>query len=574
MRADTAASWRNFRPTAVQWALLAGLMFLVAAVSTAHAAPAPTPTGGPGGQGYLDTISSQFQAATTGWMTTAQGYAFKIFTALAAMDLSWWGIKQVLKKNDLADFIAGATLKIASIAFFYTIVKFAPTWMPLITSSFMDMGQAIGGAGAATASPSGVMSMAFSVVHQLYQVYNNAPGGLLNIGTNFFLAIVIAVTSLLALIGFGLVALQLLMTLIETYLVGGAGLVMLGFTGSGLTSSFGEKYIGYLVSVGIKLLMIYAIVGLGQNLINSELSYIAAYTIPGNSLPPTDLLTVGVSMLIYGVIGMQAPGMAGSLMNGSPNMSLGNVAGGGAAIAGGIAAAGAAGVAGYASAVKGLDKMAGLVGAGAGGSASGAGGAIAGVEKLAALGQATGAASSTAGASAVGMMGSKGGSIGGLPSGGGSGGVGGSVKGASVSPGVAGVGRASQAMMEGKGIAGTAGTPIGPRLAQSGAGASGPASGASSGTAARPAVGLAPAAGQPGPSVAAKGSTDSLGAPTGASGQAGSEKEGAAATDSDRHPFDVLKDNLGKVAATKDDIARHEGGGGSGIQIRLGHTEH
>ncbi|OYV35462.1 MAG: hypothetical protein B7Z83_07295, partial [Thiomonas sp. 20-64-5] len=215
-------------------------MLLLAVAVSAHAAPAPTPTGGPGGQGYLDTISSQFQAATTGWMTTAQGYAFKIFTALAAMDLSWWGIKQVLKKNDLADFIAGATLKIASIAFFYTIVKYAPTWMPLITSSFMDMGQAIGGSSAATASPSGVMSMAFSVVHQLYEVYNKAPGGLLNIGSNLFLAIIIAITSLLALIGFGLVALQLLMTLIETYLVGGAGLVMLGFTGSGLTSSFGE----------------------------------------------------------------------------------------------------------------------------------------------------------------------------------------------------------------------------------------------------------------------------------------------------------------------------------------------
>jgi cytochrome c2 len=192
MRTATAAIRRNTPVIAMQAAALAGLMLLVVAVTTAHAAPAPTPTGGPGGQGYLDTISAQFQAATTGWMTTAQGYAFKIFTALAAMDLSWWGIKQVLKKNDLADFIAGATLKIASIAFFYTIVKYAPTWMPLITSSFMDMGQAIGGSSAATASPSGVMSMAFSVVHQLYEVYNKAPGGLLNIGSNLFLAIIIA----------------------------------------------------------------------------------------------------------------------------------------------------------------------------------------------------------------------------------------------------------------------------------------------------------------------------------------------------------------------------------------------
>lgn len=547
MRTITAAVRRNPLSPAVQWVVLAGLMLLAAAVTSAHAAPAPTPTGGPGGQGYLDTISSQFQAATTGWMTTAQGYAFKIFTALAAMDLSWWGIKQVLKKNDLADFIAGATLKISSIAFFYTIVKYAPTWMPLITSSFMDMGQAIGGSSAATASPSGVMSMAFSVVHQLYEVYNNAKGGLLNIGTNLFLAIVIAVTSLLALIGFGLVALQLLMTLIETYLVGGAGLVMLGFTGSSLTSSFGEKYIGYLVSVGIKLLMIYAIIGLGQNLINSELAYIAKYTTPGNALPPTDLLTVGVSMLIYGVIGMQAPGLAGSLMNGSPNMSLGNVAGGAAAIAGGIAAAGVAGVAGYASAAKGLDKMAGLVGAGSGGSASGAGGAIAGAEKLAALGQAAGAGG---GKPAGGMMGSIGGAKGGAGSGASSSSTSptGSLGSASSTgaPSTARMGQAAQAMMEGKGISGPSSTPLRPSAAST----------------------TAPS---PSPTVAPKGAVDALGAPSGEGAMPGENK---APGDSDRNPFDVLKDNLGKVAGTKDDIARHEGGGGSGMQIRLGHTEH
>jgi type IV secretion system protein TrbL len=545
MRTVTAAASRRAFPTRVQWAAT-GLMLLLVVAATAHAAPAPTPTGGPGGQGYLDTISSQFQAATTGWMTTAQGYAFKIFTALAAMDLSWWGIKQVLKKNDLADFIAGATLKIASIAFFYTIVKYAPTWMPLITSSFMDMGQAIGGSSAATASPSGVMSMAFSVVHQLYEVYNKAPGGLLNIGSNLFLAIIIAVTSLLALVGFGLVALQLLMTLIETYLVGGAGLVMLGFTGSSLTSSFGEKYIGYLVSVGIKLLMIYAIIGLGQNLINSELAYIAQYT--AKSLPPTDLLTIGVSMLIYGVIGMQAPGLAGSLMNGSPNMSLGNVAGGAAAIAGGIAAAGAAGVAGYASAAKGLDKMAGLVGAAAGGGgASGAGGAIAGAEKLAALGQATGAAGKPAG----GMMGS----IGGGGKGGGasapapsSGTPAGALTGAgSAGANTARLGQASQAMMEGKGISGPSSTPL------------------------RPAVPPAPPQPTPAPNAPPKGPIDALGAPSGESATSDLSK---AQSDSDRAPFDVLKDNLGKVVGTKDDIARHEGGGGSGLQIRLGHVEH
>lgn len=315
----------------------------------------------------------------------------------------------MLKKNDLGDFLAGATLKVASMGFFYTLLTFAPTWMPLIPQSFMQIGQQIGGGvgwgGAGTMTPSGVMNMAFGVIDTMYNVYNGATSGsagLFHIGTNFFLAIVIAVTSLLALAGFGLVALQLLMTLVEMYLVGGAGLVMLGFTGSGLTSSFGEKYIGYLVSVGIKLLTIYAIIGLGQGLVQNELQYIVQYAQCGGgtncTIHPIDLMSIGVSMLMYGVIGIQVPGLAGSMMNGAPSMTLGNVAGGAAALAApaaaGVMAAGAAGAAavgGYAKAMQGLENLAARVGAGAVSSANPAGG-IGGTEKLAQLGSVAGAA--------------------------------------------------------------------------------------------------------------------------------------------------------------------------------------
>jgi len=525
---------------AMKWGSLAVAM-LLGLVAVAHAA-SPAPTGGPGGAGYLDSISSNFQAATSGWMTTAQGYAFKIFTALAAMDLSWWGIKQVLKRNDLADFIAGATLKIASIAFFYTIVKFAPTWMPMITSSFMDMGQAIGGSAAASSTPSGVMAMAFSVVQQLYQVYDKAPGGMVHIGTNFFLAIIIAITSLLALIGFGLVALQLLMTLVETYLVGGAGLVMLGFTGSNLTSSFGEKYIGYLVSVGIKLLMIYAIIGLGQSLITNELAYINNYIASNSGIPPTDLLTVGVSMLIYGVIGMQAPGLAGSLMNGSPNMSLGNVAGGAAAIAGGVAAAGAAGLAGYAAGAGGLQRLADRVGVGGAGATGGgaAAGGIGGIDRLAALGATTGAASQAGAA----------GGFSGEPLGA-EGSPTGRLAGTALLPTVARAEPAAQALTHGKGA-------TEPLSTFSGSGGD-----ASSLAESKPAVE---------PSVASRGLIDALGDP--AARTRGAPEAAGAATEHDkrRNPLDVLKDQTMSLIDKKDDIARHEGGGGS-IQIRLGHHE-
>ena len=332
---------------------------------------------------------------------------------------------------------------------------------------------------------SGIMSQAFSVISSLWNVVNSQPSGLDHISDNVTIGFIVVLTSIFGLIGFGLVALQLLMTLIEMYLVGGAGLVMLGFTGSGMTSNFGEKYIGYLISIGIKLLVIYAIVGLGQNLINSENQYIQNWQ--SQSMPPLDLLTVGASMLIYGVLGMQVPGIAGSLMNGSPSMSLGNVAGGAAVIAGGTMAAGGAALAGYAGSMKSLDKMADMVGAGAGGGNPPGGGA----DSLAAMSSMT----ASSGAAPAGMR---------------------------------------------------------------DAGAAAPASqSASAGT---------PAAPAPEP-VPGNGPTDALGAGT----QTGSEPAGPE-EDKD-HPWNVMGDQLGKLASTKDDIARHEGSTGGGIQIRLNHVD-
>ena len=556
-------------------ALVLGL-FAVAA----HAAPANS-------SGYLDSIANTFQTSAAGWMTTAQGYAFSIFTGLAGLDLAWWGIKNVLKKNDLSDFFAGMTLKISSVAFFYTIIKEAPTWMPLILQSFTKMGQGIGGAGAAAISPSQIMGQAFSVTNQLWAALQAQPGGLTHLASNMFLGLIVAATSILALIGFSLVALQLLMTLIESYLVGGAGLVMLGFTGSNLTSTFGEKYICYMVSVGIKLLTIYAIAGLGGALITSEIGYINGWMASSKSLPPMDLLSVGTSMLMYGAMGVMVPGMASSLMNGSPGMSLGNIAGGAAAVAGGVAGAGVAAVGGYAGAVGaaqgGLNKLASLTGAGAGGPPTGG---VGGTDKLAALGAMTGAGSGSTGS--IGGSKSSAGPMGGISSKGGTGDApsgppasspvdflqggyfggtgmpaGGSPDSGATSKGVSNAGRldnAGSGSSQGSGQPKSASPsaqadgakPISARFKEEGQSGS-----ASAGT---------------GPTAPSTGGADSLGAPQSQTGSGNTEPSEADKDGEGKNPWSVMKDGLGQAASSKDDIARHEGGGG-GIQIRLGHSE-
>ena len=64
------------------------------------------------------------------------------------------------------------------------------------------------------------------------------------------------------------VAGQLLVTLIESYFVISAAVIFLGFGGSRWTQDFVQKYLGYAIAVGVKLMTIYLLIGASSTLFN------------------------------------------------------------------------------------------------------------------------------------------------------------------------------------------------------------------------------------------------------------------------------------------------------------------
>ncbi|MHB1587383.1 MAG: P-type conjugative transfer protein TrbL [Acidiferrobacteraceae bacterium] len=312
---------------------------------TAHAAP----------PGILDSIQQSYRSATSTWMASALADARPLFGGLAVLEIAWAGGQYLLRRNDLPEFIGSVFLKVVSIAFFYTFLVEAPTWIPDIIHSFSQAGQTIGGAGVGPAlTPSGIFNLGVEVARSLLDaISGTAPGitqtltsGGLALGSFLLGALVIALSALLALCGFAIVAVQLLVTLIESYIVIGGGALMLGFAGSRWTLPFAEKYLGYAVSVGIKLFVLYLIVGLGGTIAQQLTAQIVSY---GPNVPPIVYLQAGVGSLVFGAIGYLVPGLAGAMMNGSPQMSLGTLGGAAAGFAGGAALTGVAGLRGAAA---------------------------------------------------------------------------------------------------------------------------------------------------------------------------------------------------------------------------------
>ena len=333
--------------------------------------------------GMMDTLVSQVQGASGGWMANALGYATNLFFGLAAIEFAWSAIQLTLKKSELSEIMVGTLFKVMSLSFFAMVLIKAPEWIPAIVNSFKAAGAGVGGS--PVLSPSAVFDQGLQVAASLMQFSNDAAPStgamIINTLTNsgqglgkFMLSsIIVGVASVFIILGYGLIAVQLLITLVESYMIIGGGALMLGFSGSRWTHNLSEKYFGYAISIGVKLFTIYLIIGFGDSFTQALKDTIAAaYAAHPEGPSFGDYLGVGGASLFYGVTGYMAPGLAGSMLNGTVAMSLqsaGTAAGmvGAAPVAAGLAtgAAGARalGLAGGAmGALMPVQKAAGAIG--------------------------------------------------------------------------------------------------------------------------------------------------------------------------------------------------------------------
>lgn len=315
----------------------AALLFFVALLPTAALAGSePVCVPGAGQGGILTGLAHQFSTTTQPWMTTALHYAQGLFFALVAIEIAWSAITYVLQKDSLPDFVASLLLKILGVGFFFIVLQpqYGPVWIGDIISSFSQAGSAISGQVQLTPSdPSSVFNCGTDIANAMLESTSENQGMTLG---NLLPMIEIVLTSMICALGvvlaFAIIAGQLLITLVESYIVIGAGVFMLGFTGSRWTLVFGEKYVGYAVSIGIKLFMLELIVGLGFDLGQQWGSLFA-----NGIAPPETYIEVVGAALVFGFLAWQIPSLAASLMNGAPRMTLGSfVSTAGAVAVGGV----------------------------------------------------------------------------------------------------------------------------------------------------------------------------------------------------------------------------------------------
>lgn len=351
------------------------LSALVIATEALAYAQSTAPQSGP--SDLLDV----YKNATTTWVSTAFGYANKLFGLLAFIDFTWAMIVLFLEGQELQGWIAGFLKKFMTISFFYALLINQSTWFPAIINSFVQIGQQAGGV-SGYLNPSDILWTGVQISGSILAacIPNAAAGatagGVLGIivpgagaaltAASLIPALVALFCALLIFLAYVIITLTFIMATVESYVVMSAGLIFLGFGASRWTVPYTERYISLVVSTGVRLMVLYMIIGLGQTLSNTWVQQ--ASQIPMSTAGLQSLFGLLASVIVFMALAWQVPKLAGSILQGSLQMGSSDL------IAPAMSAAIAAGTIG-AVATAGVGAVAGGVGALAAGGGAGAAGA-------------------------------------------------------------------------------------------------------------------------------------------------------------------------------------------------------
>ncbi len=262
-------------------------------------------------------ILQQYQSQQVAWFAAVQASATHLFSLLAGIEVAWTLTLLVLERSDFQSLASTLVRKIMWIGIFYALLINGQNWIPWIIQSFGTLGQRAAGINGNIA-PSNVLSMGLNIFGTLLAGASNA-GFLTNFGTAVSLVFAACVT----LFAYVMITIQFVAAMVESFIVIAAGFIFLGFGGSRWTTPYVERYIGLAVSIGIKLMTLYLLIGTGMSLSNGWLA--AAAQVANSQTPALSAADIAAACVIFMALCWMSPKLISAVIGGSPAFTGGDL---------------------------------------------------------------------------------------------------------------------------------------------------------------------------------------------------------------------------------------------------------
>ena len=320
-------------------------LILLASLFVTHSASAAIDK-----SGVLDTVADRFMTESATWGAIITGYASWLFWLLVTISMIWTFGMMALRKADIQEFFAELVRFTIFTGFYWWLLINGPSFAMDIINSLRDIGAAAGAT--RTLTPSAPIDIAFDIIDKAGNSYS-VLSPIDNLAIFF--------TTLAILACMGVIAANVLLSLVAAWVVAYAGVFVLGFGGSRWTSDIAINYYRAVTGIALKLMTMTLLIGVAVSVIDGFHDDLQ------NGAPMRELLVVFVVSLVLLVLVHSIPNIvAGLIPGGGAPASAGSSFSAGAL---GGAALGAAGMAAATAATAGAALGAVATSAGGGVSA-------------------------------------------------------------------------------------------------------------------------------------------------------------------------------------------------------------
>jgi type IV secretion system protein TrbL len=168
-------------------------------------------------------------------------------------------------------------------------------------------------------------------------------------------AIVAGISSLIILLCYFIIAIQITVAVLEFYISAVLALVLIPFGVLKKTSFLGEKAIGAVISQGVKLMVLAFVMGIISPILSSM-------PIPKDGMGLNEIFSLVFMCLFFVMIVWQAPAIAAGLMSGAPTLNAGTAVASAGAGGAAIGAAAMTASSGAGGAMKAATSASGIAG--------------------------------------------------------------------------------------------------------------------------------------------------------------------------------------------------------------------
>lgn len=319
---------------------LLGLILLLS-IGLAYAAPdTSTCSLSSDGSGTLDQILNQYYSVTSMWQSVIVPKVKALFWFFFAAEFLYQITFKKVIANDIQKLYVFFVGRIF-VAYMFAEIFLAPSFYFGIIKYFINLGAAASGFSVdmssgnpfAGFSPSGILNLGNCLWNEVFA--RLADAGLTEIVNAILYGLPFIFITITVFILSAVMALGLMLTALEAYIVLYGGFILTGFSGSSWTQNYWQRYLSYVGGVAIRLFVTCLIVGIikGQTMaiFNNMLQMENANWVVFLGF----LIKILISTFINAVLVMTIPAKAASMLNGSVSSGIGDiVAGASAALAG------------------------------------------------------------------------------------------------------------------------------------------------------------------------------------------------------------------------------------------------